>query len=91
LTWTPPVEGTYEIIATFKGSEAYYASYATTHLGVEVSSTLASSMEPETTELTLTEPTETAAFIATELAIIAAVAIAVVIGAVSFYILRKGK
>ena len=90
ITWTPPVEGTYEIIATFKGSEAYYASYATTHLGVELTPTLASLMELTPTEPTPTEPTETA-FITTELAILAAVAIAVVIGAVSLYMLKRRK
>jgi hypothetical protein len=32
--WTPPTTGTYSILATFAGSESYYASYAETALGV---------------------------------------------------------
>lgn len=35
--WTPPTEGTYQIIATFEGSESYGSSYATTYLGVSKS------------------------------------------------------
>jgi hypothetical protein len=33
-TWTPPVEGTYQITATFAGSISYGNSYATTHVAV---------------------------------------------------------
>jgi hypothetical protein len=32
--WTPPTTGTYSILATFAGSNSYYASYAETALGV---------------------------------------------------------
>jgi hypothetical protein len=31
-TWTPPITGTYTILATFQGSGAYYGSYAETHV-----------------------------------------------------------
>jgi outer membrane protein assembly factor BamB len=34
ITWTPPVQGTYQIKATFKGTESYGGSYATTYLTV---------------------------------------------------------
>ncbi|MCW4005014.1 MAG: hypothetical protein NWF04_00235 [Candidatus Bathyarchaeota archaeon] len=34
ITWTPPVEGTYTIVANFEGSEAYYPSCAETALAV---------------------------------------------------------
>jgi len=50
----------------------------------------ATSVELEFTDPDPTEPT-TAPFITTEVAIIAAVAIASIIGAVSFYIIRKRK
>jgi len=32
--WTPDIEGKYTVIATFEGSESYYASYAETAIGV---------------------------------------------------------
>ncbi|MFB3888519.1 MAG: PQQ-binding-like beta-propeller repeat protein [Candidatus Bathyarchaeia archaeon] len=32
--WTPPSEGTWNIMATFLGSDSYGSSYATTYLGV---------------------------------------------------------
>ncbi len=35
LSWTPPVEGTYQITATFGGSKSYGNSYATTHFVVK--------------------------------------------------------
>jgi outer membrane protein assembly factor BamB len=34
LVWTPQVEGTYKVMATFAGTESYGSSYATTTLGV---------------------------------------------------------
>jgi outer membrane protein assembly factor BamB len=34
LAWTPPVPGLYRIIATFKGTNSYGSSYATTYLYV---------------------------------------------------------
>jgi len=33
--WTPDIEGEYTVIATFEGSESYYASYAETAIGVD--------------------------------------------------------
>jgi hypothetical protein len=33
-TWTPQVPGTYQIIATFKGSNSYGSSFAQTYMGV---------------------------------------------------------
>jgi len=32
--WTPPSEGVYTIVATFKGSKSYWPSYASTTIGV---------------------------------------------------------
>jgi len=34
ITWDPPVEGQYQITATFEGSDSYGSSYATTYLAV---------------------------------------------------------
>jgi outer membrane protein assembly factor BamB len=84
FSWTPEIEGTYEIIATFEGSESYYASYATTYIGVGPAASAAVPIEPEPTE-----PTAAPLFTTTDLAIIAAVAVAVVIGIVSYWALRK--
>ncbi|MGD6805796.1 MAG: hypothetical protein ACQCN4_02425 [Candidatus Bathyarchaeia archaeon] len=50
ISWTPPVEGTYMIKATFGGTESYGSSYATTYLLVgsaaSASSTVPSSLSP---------------------------------------------
>jgi hypothetical protein len=82
-TWNPPVEGTYLIIAEFEGSESYWPSTATTYLEVGPAPTPLAPIEPE--------PTPEAPFITTEIAIIAAVAVAVVIGIAAFWALRKRK
>jgi hypothetical protein len=34
ITWIPPVEGTYQVTATFDGSKSYGSSYTTTHFAV---------------------------------------------------------
>ena len=83
IMWQPPVPGEYTIIATFEGSNSYYSSYAETAIGVEEAAAAGGSIEPE--------PTTETPLITTELAIIAAIAIAAVIGIVSFWILRKRK
>ena len=75
--WTPENEGKYTIVATFEGSESYWASYAETAVGVDP----APEPYPDYPEA----PTYTT----TDLAIIAAVIIAIIIGAVSIYLLRK--
>jgi outer membrane protein assembly factor BamB len=79
--WKPENEGKYTIIATFEGSDSYYCSYAETAIGVDPAPAPAQPIEPE-------EPTE-APLITTEVAIIAAVAVAVVIGIVTYWALRK--
>jgi outer membrane protein assembly factor BamB len=83
IMWQPPVPGEYTIIATFEGSNSYYSSYAETAMGVEEAAAAGGSFEPE--------PTTETPMITTELAIIAAIAIAAVIGVVSFLALRKRK
>jgi hypothetical protein len=75
--WKPDIPGKYTLIATFQGSESYYASYAQTAFGV----TEAPTATPTPTPLTL-PPTETY-FAVSTIAIIIAIAIAAVL------ILRK--
>jgi len=73
LTWKPDIPGKYTIIATFMGSESYYASYAETYaVAVE-----APAATPTPTPLAL-PPTETY-FAVSTIAIIIAIAIAVVL------------
>jgi hypothetical protein len=125
LAWTPPDEGTYEIIASFESDESYGSSAAATAIAVGPAPSPAGPIEPEPTEPeptepeptepeptepeptepeptepepTETEPTEPeptepteAPFITTEVAIIAAVVIASIIGIASFWALRKRK
>jgi len=80
--WTPPDEGVYEITATMDTTDSYFASYDATALLVGPPTAPAVPIEPEPTE---------APFITTEIAIIAAVAIAVVIGIAAYWVLRKRK
>jgi len=86
--FTPKVPGLHKIIATFEGSDSYYCSYAETYINVEEATSPAQPIEPEPTEPT--EPTE-APLITTEVAIIAAVVIASIIGIVAYWALRKRK
>jgi hypothetical protein len=85
LMWEPPVPGKYTIIATFEGSDSYYKSYAETAIGVGPSSSAAAPIEPEPVEAT------EAPIVSTELAIIAAIAVACIIGIAAFLLLRKRK
>jgi outer membrane protein assembly factor BamB len=85
LMWEPPVPGEYTIIATFEVSDSYGGSFAETAIGVTEAPSPGGPIEPEPTE-----PTE-APFITTEVAIIAAVAIACIIGIVAFWALKRRK
>jgi len=78
--WTPDEEGFYTIYATFKGDDSYGSSSAATGILVGPVSP-AGQIEPE----------PTGALGITEIAIIAAVAVAVVVGIVTFWALRKRK
>jgi hypothetical protein len=55
LAWTPPEEGTYEIVASFEGDDSYGSSGASTFVSVGPAPTPA--IEPETEEPTTEEPT----------------------------------
>jgi hypothetical protein len=89
----PPVPGLYKIIATFEGSNAYYGSYAETYINVGEAPSPAATMEPELTAPAPAAPVEAteAPLITTEIAIIAAVAVACVIGVAAFWALRRRK
>jgi hypothetical protein len=78
--YEPPTEGIYKIIASFDGSESYWPSVAETAIGVGPGPSPAQQFSWQ--ELAK-------APITTELAIIAAVAIAVVTGVVSYWMLKK--
>ena len=80
--WTPEIEGKYTVMATFEGSKSYWPSYVETAIGVTEAPSPGQPIEPEPTEAPL---------ITTEVAIIAAVIIASIIGVVSFWALRKRK
>jgi hypothetical protein len=98
--WVPPVPGVYQIVAEFEGSASYGKSSASAYFTVDEASSVAQQIEPEpaapepttpvATEFTTTEAAE-APLIATETAIIAAVAVACIIGIVAFWALRKRK
>jgi hypothetical protein len=81
--WEPEHPGKYTVIATFEGSDAYFSSYAETAIGVGPPVTPGTPIEPE--------PTEPEPLITTEIAIIAAVVIAAIIGIVAFLALRRRK
>jgi hypothetical protein len=83
ISWTPPVEGDYWIMAEFEGSAAYGPSSDSTYMTVGPAVAAAQPIETE-------EPEAAFALGTTELAIIAVVIIAVV-GVVAFWALRKRK
>ena len=78
--WKPQVSGTYQIIATFQGSNSYGSSFAQTYMSVSEASPTASPYP-----VTSLPPTETYIALST-IAIIIAIA---VIGALILLSLRK--
>jgi len=84
LAFKPDTEGTYMIIATFEGSDAYYGSESTTYLTVDPASSPSTPIEPD-------QPAAEAPLITTEVAILAAVAVACLIGVAAFWALKKRK
>ncbi len=62
FAWTPTAEGTYQIMATFEGTESYSSSYAMTYLLVgpaQASGTQPTPSTPTTTAPTTVTPTTT--------------------------------
>ncbi len=57
-TWNPPVEGTYQVTATFAGDDSYGDSYATTYFAVAVAPS-ASAVETPTPTIAPVSPTPT--------------------------------
>ena len=82
IDWKPPVEGKYTVIAEFSGTESYWRSSDSTYFMVGPAATPSVPIEQEATEAPL---------ITTELAIITTVAVACIIGIVSFWALKKRK
>jgi hypothetical protein len=91
LAFKPEMEGTYQIIATFEGSEAYYGSTTSTYVTVDPAPAVSAPIEPEEPVEIPEEPSEPveAPFITTEIAIIAAVAVAAVIGVAAYFFLKR--
>ncbi|PVX25914.1 MAG: hypothetical protein CW691_03120 [Candidatus Bathyarchaeum sp.] len=86
----PEIEGTYTIIASFEGSESYYGSHTTTYLTVDPALAVATPIDTDepVDQPDTNEPIATP-FITTELAIIAAVAVAAVIGVAAYWMLKR--
>jgi hypothetical protein len=84
IQWTPPAQGTYQIIAEFEGTKSYGDSYATTYVSVASSS---SAVVPTASPSTAVEnPASTS----TETLLIAAAAAVIVIAViVAALVLRK--
>ncbi len=81
--WEPEQEGKYTVIATFEGSESYYASYSETAVGVGPAPSPAEQVSPEA------EPG--AGLTTTQIAIIAGVAVLAVAGIGAYWIIRRRK
>jgi hypothetical protein len=80
LPWKPTTEGTYQIYATFDGSESYYGSYAGTSLAVT------SAPAATTTQTQQTQVDNMPYFVGSTIAIIIAIA---VVGALIMLAIRK--
>ena len=90
LAFKPELEGTYQIIATFEGSGAYYGSTSTTYLTVDPAPVVSSPIDNEPVDTTPVDAEEpTTGFITTEIAIIAAVAAVAVIGVAAYWIIKR--
>ena len=79
MTWTPEAEGTFKIIASFEGSDAYGSSAAATFVTVGPAAAAGGTIEPE-------HP-----IVSTDVAIVIAVVAVVAIGAIAYIFLRKRK
>jgi hypothetical protein len=85
ISWTPPAQGTYQIIAEFEGTKSYGDSYATTYVSVASSSAAVPTASPSTA-------VENPASTSTETLLIAAAAAVIVIAViVAALVLRKRK
>jgi hypothetical protein len=71
IAWTPPIEGTYKIIASFEGDESYGSSGAST--AISISAAPAASPTPTQVTQTLSTSDFYTAIIAATVAIIVAI------------------
>ncbi len=60
LKWTPPAEDTYQIMATFEGTNSYSSSYATTYIAVDTAPSSSPTSTATPTEAPISTPTSTA-------------------------------
>ncbi len=105
VMWTPPVEGTYKIFATFEGSNSYWGSSASTGIGIESAPAASPSVAPTTaptvapTTAPTTAPTASPSVApppeaapSTDIYIIAAAAaVIIIVAAVAAVFLKKRK
>ncbi|MFZ7138430.1 MAG: PQQ-binding-like beta-propeller repeat protein [archaeon] len=91
FAFEPEVEGTYMIIATFEGSDGYYASTATTYVQVDPTASVSTPIdnEPVDTETPVDSEEPTTSFLTTEVAIIATIAVAAIIGIAAYILLKR--
>ncbi|MCW4006070.1 MAG: PQQ-binding-like beta-propeller repeat protein [Candidatus Bathyarchaeota archaeon] len=83
-TWTPPVEGVYTVMATFEGTNSYFASYAETAMSIgETSANPIVSASP-TSAPPPTSETPTTTYIA-----IAAAAIIIIVAAAAILLHKR--
>jgi hypothetical protein len=86
LPFVPEVPGTYMIIATFEGSDAYYGSTGITYITIDEAPSPSTPIEPEEPE----EPEEPVVpSISTEVAITIAVAVIAIIGVAAYWFLKR--
>ena len=86
-TWTPPVEGIYQVTAFFGGTDSYGSSYATTHMVVD----RAAEPDPEYPTYGSNEWPAYPQYTTMDLVLIVAVIVAIVIGLVNLLRPRKPK
>lgn len=78
FTFKPETQGKYTIMATFAGSGGYYGATTTTYMSVDPAASASTVINAEET-----------GFITTEVAIVAAVAVAAVIGVAAYFFLKR--
>jgi hypothetical protein len=89
FTFKPDSEGKYTIMATFEGSGGYYGSTTTTYMSVDPATSASTPITPEEPVDTTEPAAAETGFISTEIAIIAAVAVAAVIGVAAYFLLKR--
>ena len=89
--WTPPGEGLYQVTAYFEGTDSYGSSYATTYIGVSAAAEAGTTEFPQYGTNAWPAYPETLQYTTVDLALMAAVIVAIVIGVVNILMLRKRK